>query len=97
VWAVRREVAAARAADVAALAEALGRGRSWGAENRDAVIGAALAKHPFDRALYEDYFTRLTYVLDDRALRGLDRFAGLLGHRLVRPADDSKDASRVAR
>jgi chorismate dehydratase len=93
VWAVRRDVAAARPAEVAALAGALARGRAWGAENRDAVIDAALAKHPFHRALYEDYFTRLTYVLDDRALRGLDRFASLLGH----PADDSKDASRVAR
>lgn len=78
VWAVRRDVLAARPAQVARLAAALAESRAWGAAHRDAVIDAALAKQPYHRALYEDYFTRLSYVLDDRALRGLEHFAGLL-------------------
>lgn len=77
VWAVRREVLAARPAEVAALADALAAGRAWGAAHRDAVIAAAIAQRPFHRALYADYFTRLSYTLDDRALRGLERFAAM--------------------
>jgi chorismate dehydratase len=75
VWAVRREVLAARPAEVAALAAALAEARAWGASHRDAVIDAAVAARPFHRGLYADYFTRLTYVLDERAERGLERFA----------------------
>jgi chorismate dehydratase len=77
VWAVRRDVLAARPAEVAALAAALTAARTWGAENREAVIDAAIARRPFHRALYADYFTRLSYVLDERAERGLARFAEL--------------------
>jgi predicted solute-binding protein len=42
------------------------------------VIDAAIAQQPFDRALYDDYFTRLSYALGDRARRGLEHFAALL-------------------
>jgi len=77
VWAVRRDVLAARPDDVAALAAALAQARAWGAAHRDAVVDAALAQAPYHRALYDDYFTRLSYTLDDRALRGLERFAAL--------------------
>jgi ABC-type nitrate/sulfonate/bicarbonate transport system substrate-binding protein len=85
VWAARREVLAARPDDVAALAGALAQARAWGNANRDAVVDAALAKAPYHRALYDDYFTRLSYTLDERALRGLDHFAALL-------ASDQRDA-----
>ncbi len=87
VWAVRRDVLAARPREVAALADALAAARTWGAAHRDAVIDAAVARRPFHRALYADYFARLTYALDARARAGLDRFA-----QLVRPEE-----SRVAR
>ena len=88
VWAVRREVLAARPVEVAALAETrpaevaafaavMSESRAWGLQHRAAVIDAAIARRPFHRALYADYFTRLTYVLDDRARAGLDRFDAL--------------------
>jgi chorismate dehydratase len=77
LWAVRRDVLAARPGDVAALACALAQGRAWGHAHRDAVVDAALAQAPYHRALYDDYFTRLTYTLDARALRGLEHFAAL--------------------
>ena len=78
VWAVRRELLAERPDAVAALAAALVEARAWGAANRATVIDAAIAQQPFDRALYDDYFTRLSYALGDRARRGLEHFAALL-------------------
>jgi len=77
VWAVRRDVLAARPDDVAALADALARGRAWGSAHHDAVVDAALTQAPYHRALYDDYFMRLSYTLDERALRGLEHFAAL--------------------
>jgi chorismate dehydratase len=90
VWAVRRDVLAARPDDVAALAAALARGRAWGAANREAVIDAALAQTPYHRALYDDYFMRLSYTLDERALRGLEHFAALRNAQ-----DDTRQAEDV--
>ncbi len=87
VWAVRRDVLAARPAEVAALTAALLAGRAWGADHRAEVIDAAIRRRPFHRALYSDYFTRLSYCLDERAQRGLARFA-----ELYQPED-----ARVAR
>jgi chorismate dehydratase len=86
VWAVRRDVLAARPDDVAALATVSAQARTWGATHRAAVIDAAIARRPFHRGLYADYFSRLTYTLDDRALRGLERFEALLpeGSRVAR-------------
>ena len=86
VWAVRRDVLAARPAEVAALAAALTQARAWGASHRDAVIDAAVARRPFHRALYADYFTRLTYTLDERAQQGLRRFAQLVAPEETRVA-----------
>jgi chorismate dehydratase len=77
VWAVRREALAERPDEVAALSAALVAARDWGEAHRSAVIDAAVARKPYHRALYEDYFTRLTYRLDARAAQGLDRFATL--------------------
>ncbi len=78
VWAVRRAALAAYPAEVAALTDALVAARDWGEANREAVIDAAVAVKPYHRALYEDYFSRLAYHLDERAARGLERFATLL-------------------
>jgi predicted solute-binding protein len=75
---VRRELLAGRPEEVAALGAALVEARAWGAANRATVIDAAIAQQPFDRALYDDYFTRLSYALGDRARRGLEHFAALL-------------------
>ena len=68
----------------------LAQARAWGAAHRDEVIDAAVARRPFHRGLYADYFTRLTYVLDERARQGLARFDEL------RVARDSKEHFRVA-
>ncbi len=92
VWAARREVLATRPGDVDALAAALAQGRAWGNAHRDAVVDAAIAKAPYHRALYDDYFARLSYTLDARALRGLEHFAML---RQAAPGDVAEDA-RVA-
>lgn len=77
VWAVRREALAEHPAEVAALSDALVVARDWGERNRAAVIDAAVAARPYHRALYEDYFTRLSYRLDERAAQGLERFGAL--------------------
>ncbi len=86
VWAVRREALAERPAEVAVLTGALVAARAWGAAHRAAVIDAAIARRPFHRALYADYFTRLSYVLDDRAQAGFARFAELYQPEAVRVA-----------
>jgi chorismate dehydratase len=86
VWAVRRDVLAARPDDVAALAGALARGREWGNAHREAVVDAAVAQAPYHRALYDDYFIRLSYTLDERALRGLEHFDALRQSEDVRVA-----------
>jgi chorismate dehydratase len=77
VWAVRRAALAAYPAEVAALTGALVAARDWGERNRAAVIDAAVAARPYHRALYDDYFTRLSYRLDRRAEQGLERFGSL--------------------
>jgi chorismate dehydratase len=96
IWAVRRETLAQRPGEVAALTEALVAAREWGEANRAAVIDAAVARRPYHRGLYEDYFTRLSYRLDERAELGLERFATL---RPFDPAqgDGGKDTARVPR
>jgi chorismate dehydratase len=78
IWSVRRELLERAPADVAALAGALVAARAWGEEHRAAVIDAAVAQRPGHRALYDDYFIRLSYTLGDRARRGLEHFASLL-------------------
>jgi chorismate dehydratase len=78
VWAARRELVAAQPDAVRALTDGLVAARAWGERNREAVIDAAVAQRPFERALYHDYFTRLSYMLGDRAKRGLEHFASLL-------------------
>lgn len=93
VWAVRRAVIAARPDDVAALGNALALGRAWGRRHRDAVIDAALAQRPYHRAFYADYFNRLSYTLDDRAMRGLARF-DFLRDVLPDPAIGHANAAR---
>ena len=87
VWAVRREILETRAGEVAALSDALVTARAWGEVNRTAVIDAAVAAKPYHRGLYDDYFTRLSYRLDERALRGLDLFETTL-------AGDELDVAR---
>jgi chorismate dehydratase len=87
VWAVRREALAERPDEVAALERALVAARDWGEEHRDAVIDAAIAVKPYHRALYVDYFTRLSYRFDERREQGLERFSTLF----------DKVQSRVAR
>ncbi len=83
LWAVRRETLAARPAEVAALRDALVAARDWGERNRAAVIDAAVAAKPYHRGLYEDYFTRLSYRLEERALRGLAHFSELVTEESV--------------
>jgi chorismate dehydratase len=74
VWAVRRDVAAARPADVRKLVAAYDSARRWGTLHREAVIDAAVAMRPRSREFYETYYTTLSYRLDADARRGLARF-----------------------
>jgi chorismate dehydratase len=98
VWAVRREALAAHPAEVAALTDALVAARAWGERNRAAVIDAAVAAKPYHRALYEDYFTRLSYRLDERAEQGLERFSTLFMPQVRAFGDESEgEGVRVAR
>ena len=97
VWAVRRETLEARPDEVAALSDALVAGRAWGEANRPAVIDAAVAAKRYHRGLYDDYFTRVSYRLDDRALRGLEHFEQLLRQAQgdnVNAQDDNVDVAR---
>lgn len=75
VWAVRRDVLAAQPTGVAELAASYAAARGWGASHREAVIAAAQAMRPRDRAFYDRYFSTLIYTLDDDARAGLARFA----------------------
>ncbi|MDQ6944341.1 MAG: hypothetical protein M3169_17730, partial [Candidatus Eremiobacteraeota bacterium] len=86
-------------ADVAALSAALAQARAWGNAHREAVVDAALAQAPYHRALYDDYFMRLSYTLDDRALRGLEHFAALRQAQNDdgQPQGDVAEDVRVAR
>lgn len=77
VWAVRREALVSHPNEVAALTQALVAARDWGDNHREAVIDAAVAAKPFHRAVYDDYFTRLSYRIDERAEQGLERFSTL--------------------
>ena len=86
LWAVRRETMSERPEEVAALTDALIAARDWGEVNREAVIDAAIAVKPYHRALYDDYFTRLSYRLDERAEQGLERFATLFPPEALRVA-----------
>jgi chorismate dehydratase len=81
LWAVRRETLAECPAEVAALTRALVAARAWGQANRGAVIDAAVARRPYPRELYEEYFERLSYRLDERAEQGLERFAAFQARR----------------
>jgi chorismate dehydratase len=107
VWAVRREALASHPEQVAALARALVAARDWGETHREAVIDAAVAAKPYDRAVYDDYFTRLSYRLDERAEQGLERFSTLFmpgspaaltirSDRFEPPAGSGRAALRVS-
>jgi chorismate dehydratase len=89
IWAVRRDVLAEQPLQVSALTDALIAARAWGETNREAVIDAAIAQRPYHRGLYQDYFSRLSYRLDERAGQGLERFS-----TLFMPRDDEIHVAR---
>jgi chorismate dehydratase len=74
VWAVRREIVASRRADLRRLLSAYDAARGWGNAHRDAVVDAAMAFRPRDRAFYETYYATLKYQLTAEARTGLARF-----------------------
>jgi chorismate dehydratase len=74
VWAVRRETAEARPADVAAVAAALRSALDWGMEHIDAAVIEAQALVQRPGGFYEDYYRALNFRFDDRARAGLRRF-----------------------
>lgn len=79
LWAARREVAAARPADVAALALRYAEARAWGDAHRPDVVAAAQRLRPRPAAFYERYFTALDYTIDVPAEAGLAAFGRVLG------------------
>jgi chorismate dehydratase len=85
VWAVRRDVATDRPSEVEAVATALRRAKTWGADNIDDVIAAARSVRPRPEGFYRDYYATLNFDFDEAARLGLTRFFelavkhGLLG------------------
>lgn len=81
VWVVRREIAAARPHEVAALADAYRQARAWGQTHPEEIVAAATRVHPRAAGFYERYFTTLDYHVDAAAEAGLTRFAEAIGVR----------------
>lgn len=74
VWAMRREIARSRPADVSRLVAAYAEAHVWGNAHHGAVVDAAIRQRPQPRAFYETYYETLRYRLDADARAGLARF-----------------------
>jgi predicted solute-binding protein len=74
VWAVRREVAAARTHDVRTATHALRASFDWAQAHRVDVLDAAqrVARRP--TGFYDRYYRALEFDFDSRARRGLAHF-----------------------
>jgi chorismate dehydratase len=84
VWAVRRDVATNRPGEVEAVATALRRAKTWGAENMEDVIAAAQSVRERPEGFYSGYFRTLSFDFDEAARLGLTRFFELaVKHRLL--------------
>lgn len=89
VWAARREVVQAAPEDLREALEALVRARAWGQANPERVVADAQAHVSRPAGFYAAYFATLNFDLDERALRGLGRFAdelAAIGAIPTRPA-----------
>lgn len=74
VWAVRRDVARSRPADVEAAAHALLASYRWAQRHRPDVLLAAGRMRPRPAGFYDRYYRILEFDFNDRARRGLARF-----------------------
>ena len=83
VWVARNEVIAERPEDVIKLGTAFAQSVEWSLSHADEVIAAAQGMAPRDAALYEKYFSTLSYTFDAEARAGLARFASELGYSEV--------------
>ena len=100
LWAVRREVAERRPAEVDALARSLTSAMRWGTSHRDKVIAAAQAAIARPENFYLDYYRTLTFDFDREAWHGLETFYALAAkHGLLSGAPAlkvfEKDIARV--
>ncbi|GAC1620415.1 MAG: menaquinone biosynthesis protein [Vulcanimicrobiaceae bacterium] len=74
VWAVRRDVLARHAGEVAGAMDALVAAARWGTDHRDAVVAAAQQTYPRNAGYYAAYFDTLNFDFDARARTGLARY-----------------------
>ncbi|THB66209.1 MAG: hypothetical protein D6E12_11045 [Desulfovibrio sp.] len=75
VWAVRRDVALARADQPWRI---LSRAKEWGLQHMDSVLDAAMGQGPLKRHQLQTYFDGLVYELGPREQEGLKRFFACL-------------------
>jgi chorismate dehydratase len=74
VWAVRRDVLAARRDTVLEAIDCLECSRSWGAANAHRVVANAQAVHARPAGFYASYYDTLNFAFDEQAQAGLARF-----------------------
>lgn len=77
VWAVRRDVATTRQAQVQAVANSLLDAWFWGVTHRDSVIAEAQRLVPRPEGFYSDYYRTLKFNFDEHAWLGLETFLTL--------------------
>lgn len=100
VWAVRRDVAESRSAEVDALSRTLIDAAAWGLANLDRVIVEAQAHVARPDGFYADYYRTLDFDFNENAKLGLEKFYALAAkHGLLATARElttfSKDLARV--
>lgn len=86
LWAVRREVAAARPDDVARLGTSLTDARAWASSHRELVIAAAQAAIARPEGFYADYYATLNFLFDEHAWVGLETFLRLAAKHGLLPS-----------
>ncbi len=71
VWAVRREIFSTQTEAVMKVREALMESKRWGLSRREEVFAAAERESKLPKAVLENYFSRLSYGLDEKLKEGM--------------------------
>ncbi|HYK52560.1 MAG TPA: menaquinone biosynthesis protein [Candidatus Eremiobacteraceae bacterium] len=100
VWAVRRDVAERRAAEVDALSRSLVDAAAWGMANLDRVVAEAQADVARPDGFYSEYYRTLDFDFNENARVGFEKFCSLAAkHGLLANAPElktfTKDLARV--
>jgi len=71
VWVVRREIFSTQIEAVMKVREALMKSKRWGLSHRDEVFASAERESKLPKAVLENYFSRLSYGLDEKLKEGM--------------------------